>query len=140
DRAPPRGVRTTVTAGVAWLTLDRPAAGNRITLDMAQALCDAAAAIELDDAVVAVVLAATGSSFCLGVEDGGDWERRVDWVEAIAHLTRPVIAAIQGDALAEGLELALACDLRVVSERAHFSLPQLTAGRLPAHGGTQRLP
>jgi enoyl-CoA hydratase len=58
----------------------------------------------------------------------------------VARLTRPVIAAIQGDAVAEGLELALACDLRVVSDRAHFAMPQMTAGRLPAHGGTQRLP
>jgi enoyl-CoA hydratase/carnithine racemase len=136
----PRGVSTTISDGVAWLTLDGPAAGNRITVGAAQALCDAAAEIELDDAVVMVVLAATGPSFCLGVEEGGEWERRVDWVEAMAGLTRPVIAAIQGDAIGEGLELALACDLRVVSDCAHFAMPQLTTGRLPAHGGTQRLP
>jgi len=51
-----------------------------------------------------------------------------------------VVAAVQGDALAEGLELALACDLRVAAERARFALPQLADGRLPSHGGTQRLP
>lgn len=130
---------TSVTAGIAWLRLERPAAGNRITADAAQALCDAAADIELDDSIVAVVLAAAGPSFCLGVE-GGDWEQRVDWVEAVGRLTRPVIAAIQGDAVAEGFELALACDLRVVSDRARFALPQLSHGRLPSHGGTQRLP
>jgi enoyl-CoA hydratase len=139
-RVEPRGVSTALADGVAWLTLDRPADGNRITLEVAQALCDAAAKIELDDSVVAVVLAARGPHFCLGVADGAEWAQRVDWVEAIAGLTRPVIAAIQGDAIAEGLELALACDLRVVSNRAHFAMPQLTAGRLPAHGGTQRLP
>lgn len=126
--------------GIAWLNLQRPEAGNRITVDLAQALGDAAAEIELDDSVTAVVLSATGPTFCLGVEAGGEWERRVDWVDAIAKLTRPVIAAIRGDAIAEGLELALACDLRVVSDRARFAMPQLAAGRLPAHGGTQRLP
>ncbi|MFI5395473.1 MAG: enoyl-CoA hydratase/isomerase family protein [Candidatus Binatia bacterium] len=138
-RAARRGLRMRVADGVAWLTLDRPRYGNRITQELAQELCEAAADIELDDRVRAVVLAASGPSFCLGVEAGG-WQQRTDWVEAIARLTRPVVAAIQGEAAAEGLELALACDLRVASERARFAMPQVVAGRLPAHGGTQRLP
>ena len=141
-RATKRGrpLSTTVDHGVAWLRLERPHANNRITPELAQALCDAAAEIELDDSVVIVVLAATGSTFCDGVEGGGEWRERIDWVDAIARLSRPVIAAIQGDALAEGLELALACDLRLASDRARFAMPQLAAGRLPSHGGTQRLP
>ena len=126
--------------GVAWLRLDRPAAGNRVTLDLAQALCDAVEDIEADDSVGVVALTAAGPSFCLGVEDGGAWEERADWVAAVGRLTRPVVAVIQGDALAEGLELALACDLRVASTRARLALPQLGEGRLPRHGGTQRLP
>jgi enoyl-CoA hydratase len=60
--------------------------------------------------------------------------------DAVGRLTRPVIAAVHGDAVAEGLELALACDLRLVSTDAHLSMPQLLHGRLPSHGGTQRLP
>ncbi len=139
-RLRPRPLRTTVTGGVAWLRLERPQAGNRITLDVAQALCDAAAEIEADDSVIVVVLTAAGADFCLGVEEHGPWESKADWVDAVGRLTRPVIAAIQGDALAEGFELALACDLRLVSDRAHFAMPQLSMGRLPAHGGTQRLP
>ena len=140
SRLHPHPLSTTITGGVAWLRLERPQAGNRITVELAQALCDAAAEIELDDSVVAVVLAAAGSDFCLGVEESGDWETRVDWVKAIGNLTRPVIAAIQGDAFAEGFELALACDLRVVSDRARFAMSQLSMGHLPTHGGTQRLP
>jgi enoyl-CoA hydratase len=134
------GLSVTIRDGVAWLRLDRPEAHNRVTQALAQGLCDAAAEIELDDRVVAVVLTASGSSFCVGVDDGGAWERRIDWVDAVARLTRPVIAAIQGDAVGEGLELALACDLRIASDHAHFAMPQLAGGRLPAHGGTQRLP
>jgi enoyl-CoA hydratase len=126
--------------GVAWLQLQRPAAGNRVTLDLAQALCDAVEDIEADDRTVVVALTAAGASFCVGVEDGGAWEARADWVAAVGRLTRPVVAVIQGDALAEGLELALACDLRVASTRARLALPQLAEGRLPRHGGTQRLP
>jgi enoyl-CoA hydratase/carnithine racemase len=129
-----------VADGVAWLCLERPRAGNRVTQDLAQAVCDAAEEIEDDERARIVVLSAVGPRFCLGVEDGGDWEQRVDWVEAIARLTRPVVAAVQGDAVAEGFELALACDLRVVSSRACFAMPQLAQGRLPVHGGTQRLP
>lgn len=139
-RAAVRGLRTSIVDGVAWLTLARPGQGNRITQALAQELCAAAAEIELDDRVTVVVVAAAGPSFCLGVEGGGEWERGMDWVEAIGQLTRPVVAAVQGDAVAEGLELALACDLRVASAQAHFALPQLSDGRLPAHGGTQRLP
>jgi len=135
-----RGLGFTLTDGIAWLTLERSSAGNRITADLAQALCAAAAEIELDDRVRVVVLAAAGPSFCLGVESGGEWEQRCDWVDAIGRLTRPVVAAVHGEARAEGFELALACDLRVVSTRARFALPQLGDGRLPSHGGTQRLP
>jgi len=135
-----QGVGVGIADGIAWVRLDRPEADNRITADMAQSLCDTAAEIELDDRIVAVVIAAAGRAFCAGVEMHGEWERRTDWVAAMAAITRPVIAAIQGDAVAEGLELALACDVRVASERAHVAMPQLAAGRLPAHGGTQRLP
>ncbi len=135
-----RGLRVQVADRVAWLTLSRPHAGNRITPPLAQELCRVAADIEEDDTIVAVVVAAEGPSFCLGVDAGSDWEGGIDWVDAIGQLTCPVIAAIQGDAVAEGLELALACDLRFASDRACFTMPQLYAGRLPSHGGTQRLP
>ena len=137
------GLVRRIDGGVAWLRLDRPRDGNRVTLAMAQALCDAAAEIEDDDGIVAVVLAAAGKTFCLGLAGDaqrGDWERRVDWIGAIGRLTRPVVAAVQGNATAEGLELALACDLRLVSTRAELAMPQLRQGRVPSHGGTQRLP
>jgi enoyl-CoA hydratase/carnithine racemase len=135
-----QGLSLRIAEGVAWLRLERPQAGNRITVELAQALCDAIEAVELNDGVVVAVLEARGPNFCLGVENGGEWELRFDWIEAIARLTRPVVAAIQGDAVAEGFELALACDLRVASRRARFAMSQLAEGRLPVHGGTQRLP
>ena len=139
-RTPQTGVSYAIVSGVAWLRLERAHADNRVTIDVAQAVCDAAAEIELDGDVRVVVVAAAGPAFCRGVEAGGDWEQTLDWVDAIARLTRPVIAAVQGDAIGEGFELALACDLRVVSDRAHFAMPQVAEGRLPSHGGTQRLP
>ena len=59
--------------------------------------------------------------------------------ESIANLDMPVIAAIAGDALGQGLELALACDLRICAETAHFAMNHLTYGDIPWDGGTQRL-
>lgn len=64
----------------------------------------------------------------------------VSLVEPVAKLKQPVIAAIRGDAIGIGLELALACDIRIGVENARFGLPQIREGRMPSNGGTQRLP
>jgi enoyl-CoA hydratase len=60
--------------------------------------------------------------------------------ESIAGLDRPTIAAINGDAFGHGLELAMACDMRIVSLSSHFGLPHIREGLTPQDGGTQRLP
>jgi enoyl-CoA hydratase len=122
--------------GVARLILPQA----RIDVGLAQALCAAVERIELDESVRVALLATAGRDFCLGVADRGDWEQRHDWVAAIGRLTVPVVAAIGGDAIAEGCELALACDLRIAAAGARLALPQLADGRLPSHGATQRLP
>jgi enoyl-CoA hydratase/carnithine racemase len=70
-------------------------------------------------------------------------ERKPDqssYANAIAKLKQPVIAAIRGDALGPGLELALACDIRIGTQNARFGLPQIKNGQIPFDGGTQRLP
>jgi enoyl-CoA hydratase/carnithine racemase len=59
---------------------------------------------------------------------------------AVAAIEKPVIAVINGDALGEGLEIALACDVRIAVPEAHFGLPEVAAGLIPSDGGTQRLP
>jgi enoyl-CoA hydratase/carnithine racemase len=134
------GVRLTLQGGVARLTLDRPRQGNRIDLAAAQALVAAAEAIELDDSVRILVLEAAGRAFCLGAEGEEKWGGRIDWVAAIGGLSVPVLGVLQGDAVGEGCELALACDLRLIARGARMQLPQVVEGRLPAHGATQRLP
>ena len=65
---------------------------------------------------------------------------QVSLVEPVAKLKQPVIAAIHGDATGLGLELALACDLRIGTENARFGFPQIREGLIPFNGGTQRLP
>ena len=59
--------------------------------------------------------------------------------EPIAKIDRPVIAAVPGDAIGQGLEIALACDIRIAAETSRFGLPQILAGLIPWDGGTQRL-
>lgn len=135
-----QSLRVRMSPPVAHLRLDRAACGNRVDQDLARRLCDAAVEIEHDDQIALVVLEAAGDSFCEGVDEPGAWQRQFDFVAAIGQLSCPVIAAIHGDAIAEGLELALACDLRFVAATAHCAMPQLLEGRLPRHGGTQRLP
>jgi enoyl-CoA hydratase/carnithine racemase len=70
----------------------------------------------------------------------GDPMDRSSFVEQTAKLRQPVIAAIRGDATGFGLELALACDIRIACEDARFGFPEIREGRMPSHGGTQRLP
>ena len=125
-----------VVGGVAWLTLPR----QRVDQATAQAVCDVAEQIAFDDSVCVAVVRGVGQRFCVGVEGGGTWETRHDWIAAVGALTVPVVAAIGGDALAEGAELALACDLQIASARARLGFPQVVEGRLPCHGATQRLP
>ncbi len=135
-RRAPRSLVLALVRDVAWLTLPR----ERIDQQAAQALCDAVEQIAFDESVCVAVVQGSGRGFCVGVEDGGDWEARHDWVAAVGALTVPVVAAIAGDALAEGAELALACDLQIASAGARFGFPQVVEGRLPRHGATQRLP
>ncbi|MBI3246050.1 MAG: enoyl-CoA hydratase/isomerase family protein [Deltaproteobacteria bacterium] len=137
---------------VAWLRLQRPERGNRLTASMVEELGALCAALADDDAVEIVVVTGTDDVFCCGLEYESSQEvgvsaRRIreefgnlQAVEALAALTKPTIAAINGDALGVGLELALACDLRLSVDTARFALPQVAEGLMPFCGGTQRLP
>jgi enoyl-CoA hydratase len=136
----------------AWLCLCRPDHNNRLTPAMAEALtalCEAAAE---DDEVEVVVLSGTGNTFCHGIEysaglTGAAAAQQIrgqfgdlSCIEAVAALTKPTVAVLNGDAIAVGLELALACDLRLAQEGARFGLPQVADNLIPFGGGTQRLP
>jgi enoyl-CoA hydratase/carnithine racemase len=139
QRAP--AVELTVRAGAAWITLARPATGNRLDAEMLAALVDACARAEDATEVRVVVIAARGAAFCTGLPDECPWPPPA-WPEgigAVAALTKPVVAAIQGEARGWGLALALACDLRLAARGATFVLPEAHAGRMPGGGVTGRL-
>ena len=122
---------------VGSITLNRPDSGNAITAQLSHELADLCASITADEEVRAVTITGAGKHFCLG---SSAEESPAQIVKTIINLDRPVIAAINGDALGQGLELVLACDLRIVADIAHFSLPQIISGFIPWDGGTQLLP
>ena len=111
--------------------------GNRVDSAVAAALIELAAELEDDDSVKLLVVTGAGGVFCSGFDDGVD----LQLVETMAALAKPTVALIGGDALDEGLELAMALDIRAATAGAQMGMRQLSrGGRLPRFGGTQRLP
>ncbi|WP_247730989.1 enoyl-CoA hydratase/isomerase family protein [Halovivax limisalsi] len=132
---------------VRWISLDRPAAKNALT---PAGLDDLRAAVESADEAV-IVLRGAGDAFCAGAdlgtvaaldrEGGAKLARQGQRVaNAIEARDAPVVAAIDGPAMGGGLELALACDLRIATPRSTFGEPGVTFGLFGAWGGTVRLP
>ena len=125
--------------GLAVVTLNRPAAGNRVNAAMAAELRDACARLSDDDGLRVVVLTGAGPAFSVGRETpayAGELRAAAD----LAALPMPVVAALNGDATDHGLELALAADLRVAAADANFGFAPPAPGNFPTDGGTQRLP
>ena len=125
---------------VASITLNRPEAGNSFNLELAQELEDACRQVNQDEDVYVVIVTGSGDAFCsFGDGEPGDLPPCRP-AAAIAGIEKPVIAAINGDALGPGLELALSGDIRLASDKANFGFPEVSRGLIPSDGGTQRLP
>jgi len=144
-------IRYQLTPSVATVTLHRPRAGNRVNAAMALELGEVCRRIR-DDGALTVILTGRGQVFSSGREKLPA-SRRADtavtpaeWLQlhrasaALAALEIPLIAAINGDALDHGLELALACDLRVAARGTRLGFTDISRGIVPWDGGTQRLP
>ncbi len=124
---------------VGYITLNRPHEGNAINAQLNRELIDVCRQVTEDKDVLVVVLTGAGEGFSIGSDPHQDRET-MGAAQAIASIDHPVIAAINGDALGKGLELALSSDVRLASENATFGFPESSLGLIPMDGGTQRLP
>ena len=134
---------------VATIVIDRPEARNAVDGPAARALVEAFSEFERDDALRVAVLWGAGSVFCAGADlkaRGGERGLRLEpdgdgpMGPSRMAFTKPTIAAVEGYAVAGGLELALMCDLRVASETAVFGVFCRRWGVPLIDGGTVRLP
>ncbi len=136
---------------VAILTLNRPDVMNSFNFGMLRALKERVEAIHFDTDVRVVIITGAGKAFCAGA----DLKERATLSEQqvrefiytirnlftfIENMNKPVIAGVNGIALGGGTELALACDLRIVSSAASMGLTETRLAIIPGAGGTQRLP
>lgn len=145
-------LRCEVEAGIAQITLDRPQVLNALSGEVLDELAQALDLVRQDSKVRVLVIAGAGKAFVAGA-DIGEIAKLPDVfaareysllgqevMDVVAGLPLPTIAVVHGYALGGGLELALACDLRVASPIAKLGLPEVGLGLIPGFGGTQRLP
>ena len=143
----------TVENGIAVVTLNRPEAMNSLNTQLRTELMALFPQLDLRDDVRVIVITGAGDrAFCTGADLKERAARSTEaivherhnvvakWTSAIASVRKPVIAAINGYCMAGGFELALQCDISIASERAVFSLPEVTHGFFPGGGACQRLP
>ena len=133
---------------IGIITLNRPEQKNAITAQMSSELREIRAGIGWDSGLNVVIITGNGTYFSIGTSSDVYelFDQREDLINSLAlssyigSLPQPTLAIINGDALGQGLELALACDIRITSDLAGFSMPQINDNELPFDGGTQRLP
>ncbi|MFS0672990.1 enoyl-CoA hydratase [Ornithinibacillus sp. 179-J 7C1 HS] len=141
----------TLSGNVATLTIQSPPA-NALSSTLLNALSEKLDLIEKEEKVKAIVLKGEGRFFSAGadikeftsLQEASDYQSLAEFgqelFDRIEHFSVPVIAAIHGAALGGGMELALACHIRIATENAKLGLPELTLGIIPGFAGTQRLP
>ncbi|RZT94836.1 short chain enoyl-CoA hydratase [Advenella incenata] len=135
----------------AHISLSRPNALNALSFQILGELKDAVVQVRASNARALIITGNGDKAFCAGADipelidralmyelEGVELGQSV--FDSLAHLKIPSVAVIQGYAFGGGLELALACNFRVATEKARMGLPEVKLGLIPGYGGTQRLP
>ena len=127
---------TRESPGLAVIRLPAAAPTAEFAADLA-GICEE---INFDTGIRAAIITGSGPAFCRDAASSRKTPVHFSLSGPVASLNCPVIAAINGDAAGLGLELALACDIRIAARSTRFSFPGIVRGRIPADGATQRLP
>jgi enoyl-CoA hydratase len=132
---------------VALVTLNRPEKRNALSIDLRFEAAEAFNALAADEGIACAVLTGAGPAFCSGMDTtqfGGDRRNRELLVEsstaafsAIGRFPKPLIAAVNGPAVAGGFAISLTCDMRIAAQSARFGFPELPRGIPPAYGAAR---
>ena len=140
-------ILTEASDGVLTVTINRPKAKNAVNKAVAEAMAAALDQLDKDDSLRVGIITGAGGSFCAGMDLKAFVSGETPFVEGrgFAGLTekapaKPLIAAVEGYALAGGCEIAIACDLIVAASSAKFGIPEVKRGLVAAAGGLMRLP
>jgi enoyl-CoA hydratase/carnithine racemase len=140
-------VKTEVLEGVMVVTINRPEVRNAIDTETAAALAEAMDRLDSSDELMVAVITGSGGNFCAGMDLKAFLAGERPSIEGRGFAgiverppIKPLIAAVEGYALAGGFEIVLACDLVVASRDAMFGLPEVRRGLVAAGGGLLRLP
>ena len=136
---------------VGLITVNRPEALNALNTETVDELRELLKTIDEDESIRCLILTGEGRAFCSGGDINEESEKNVitgyefsrncmEVLDYMEHFRTPIIGAINGYALGGGLELALACDIRIASKTAKLGSPEITLAVIPGWGGTQRLP
>jgi enoyl-CoA hydratase len=144
-------LKTTVTEGIATVTLSRPQALNALNSRFFEEMDALLVELGARDDVKVLIITGEGKAFAAGADiaemarktqrEGQEFSRAGQKTfRSLELFAKPVIAAVNGFALGGGCELALACDIRVASAKAKFGQPEVNLGVIPGYAATQRLP
>lgn len=144
-------ISTKVFDGILTITINRPDSLNALNSEFFEELDSLLDKVETDPGVGAIIITGSGKAFVAGADiaemsgmapaEASRFSHMGQQVFAkMEAIEKPIIAAINGYALGGGLELAMACDLRLASAQAKFGQPEVNLGLLPGFAGTQRLP
>ena len=142
-------LRYELADGIATVTINRPEKNNAISMEMRADFRALSDELYANEAVRVAVFTGAGKTFCVGADVSTfetDWNTpvfrantRLSFFNDLEALEKPLIAAINGTCVGGGLELALACDLRIAARSARFGLPENNLGLIPGIGGCSRL-
>ena len=142
-----QAVLVDVSDGIMTITLNRPEAKNAANKALAEGVSAALDELESNDAIRVAIITGAGGTFCAGMDlkafvtgemplvEGRGFAGITEWTPS-----KPVIAAVEGFALAGGLELMVSCDLVVAADNARFGIPEVKRGLAAAAGGLMKLP